>query len=741
MDRRFPLFVAAFVCIFIAAPATMAQFPLLQYDISVVDVKTGDVTKVTLLDGSGEFNPSWSNNGKHIVHDVVTNSTHDLFVTDITSGVSLPLAGGDLGNDASWSPNGSWIAFDRIPAGENTLYVVPAGGGARTAVVGDAVSPEWSQNSKRLVFQRPSDGSVRAVNVDGSGEVLVVADAARPSWSPDGQWVAFERGGDLWKIRVRASGEPIGSAVQVTGEPGFEGHASWSNNSMTLVYHSDADGDFDVWTVPADGGVSSKLTGMTNVGEFDPVYSKNGKHHVAFASFTPLPLVCELTTPDEHDFNDVRLGVGPQGIMAYFPPSFSGHGYFPRFACDQYIFSAGILAGGIVNGVKTVAEAMYASEFIPSEIGSTGAPFRVYSSTVAADVVNWPSEFRDGGGNPIIVPNAQNLVVEYNDVNGTPIHPGVGRLGVEIRQRSLAYDDPAKRSAIIIIWQIANRSSELIEDFCFGLWNDSDIGTAPGSVTDDRTSVVNGMGIAWDGNFSEAGFVAEPAIVGHFFLETPASAPTRYSAFRQPSPLDPSTDSSQYQYLSGVISNETGLAGDVRSFLATGPVDLSPGQSVLVAAAYVLGPVPTGTTSLATHPTTFRPDPNDPVLANIVQTRADVQSFYDANLQGSIPLAPFVRRQQDGPSMAVPSDYALGQNYPNPFNPKTEITFSLPKEEFVSLKVYSSVGEEVATLVNANIGAGMHRIVFDGQALPSGVYYYRIQAGAFVQTRKLLLVK
>jgi thiol-disulfide isomerase/thioredoxin len=92
-------------------------------------------------------------------------------------------------------------------------------------------------------------------------------------------------------------------------------------------------------------------------------------------------------------------------------------------------------------------------------------------------------------------------------------------------------------------------------------------------------------------------------------------------------------------------------------------------------------------------------------------------------------------------SNEVPGTYSLLQNYPNPFNPSTYIAFTIPKEENVTLKVYDILGNEVKTLVDGRQIAGTYNIYFDGSDLSSGVYFYKLTAGSFTDTRKMSLVK
>ncbi|NNG26252.1 MAG: T9SS type A sorting domain-containing protein [Ignavibacteriaceae bacterium] len=91
--------------------------------------------------------------------------------------------------------------------------------------------------------------------------------------------------------------------------------------------------------------------------------------------------------------------------------------------------------------------------------------------------------------------------------------------------------------------------------------------------------------------------------------------------------------------------------------------------------------------------------------------------------------------------VSAPIDYSLSQNYPNPFNPSTRISYSIPTDGYVTLKVYDVLGNEVASLVDEQKQSGKFDVNFNASALSSGVYYYQIKAGEFTSTKKLVLMK
>jgi hypothetical protein len=106
-----------------------------------------------------------------------------------------------------------------------------------------------------------------------------------------------------------------------------------------------------------------------------------------------------------------------------------------------------------------------------------------------------------------------------------------------------------------------------------------------------------------------------------------------------------------------------------------------------------------------------------------------------ANVQGQEIEKRFI------PIISELNNYFLLQNYPNPFNPETKISYSIKEEGLVTLKVYDVLGKEVATLVNENKPAGNYEVDFNASQLPSGIYIYKLQAGSFIEAKKMLLTK
>ena len=131
-----------------------------------------------------------------------------------------------------------------------------------------------------------------------------------------------------------------------------------------------------------------------------------------------------------------------------------------------------------------------------------------------------------------------------------------------------------------------------------------------------------------------------------------------------------------------------------------------------------------------------KPTPDSAVIFDL--TFADSSTGYAVGENGAILK---YRNEIEIPTDSIPSDYILYQNYPNPFNSLTRINYSIKENGIVSLKVYDVLGSEVALLVNEEKPAGNNEVDFNGKGLASGVYFYRLSADGFVQTKKMVLLR
>jgi hypothetical protein len=138
----------------------------------------------------------------------------------------------------------------------------------------------------------------------------------------------------------------------------------------------------------------------------------------------------------------------------------------------------------------------------------------------------------------------------------------------------------------------------------------------------------------------------------------------------------------------------------------------------------------------------------------LVEAKAEAEAIFTFDVNRNAPInkkdtIDFMITSSDGIQMTKqfifiytgPKEFKLEQNYPNPFNPTTTIQYQLPQVVKVTLKVYDILGSEVATLVNENQEAGYKEVQFSGNNIASGMYVYRITAGNYISTKKMMLVK
>lgn len=128
-------------------------------------------------------------------------------------------------------------------------------------------------------------------------------------------------------------------------------------------------------------------------------------------------------------------------------------------------------------------------------------------------------------------------------------------------------------------------------------------------------------------------------------------------------------------------------------------------------------------------------------LTPSVNQNGEAFGLYFALADGTVGQFPAGVTSVEEVSSITPDNYNLSQNYPNPFNPNTTINFTIPSNEFVTLKIFNILGSEVASLVNGTLAAGSYKFNFDAQNLASGVYLYELKAGNFLEIKKMNLLK
>ncbi len=157
--------------------------------------------------------------------------------------------------------------------------------------------------------------------------------------------------------------------------------------------------------------------------------------------------------------------------------------------------------------------------------------------------------------------------------------------------------------------------------------------------------------------------------------------------------------------------------GDKRLLLGSGPFNLMPGDTQEIVVCFLIGQ---GTSNINS--------------VDVLRKMADtVRAVFNSNFTVFTPVRPV--------NNDVPKSYSLSQNFPNPFNPTTVIGYELPVNSQVNLKIYDVLGREVQTLVNEREDAGGHSAHFNASNLPSGVYFYRLQAGSFGMVKKMVLLR
>ena len=390
----------------------------------------------------------------------------------------------------------------------------------------------------------------------------------------------------------------------------------------------------------------------------------------------------------------------------------------------------------------------------------------------------WPASdgapYTDVNGNGVYNPSVdipgvpgadQTLWHVSNDLDATRASNvgGVPPIGLEVQRTIWGYNrSGVLGNTIFTKYRIVNKSGTRLDSMYFGQWADPDLGGAVSGIVYDTPgcdSTLN-LGYNYSGKEVYGGWGSPPPAFGYVLVQGPlvpsssSDSAITSSGFRKGYRNLPMTSfiftvcgnstyvdarhgssTDWYNVLRG-LGTKTGTpfidpsTGSVTKYLASG--DPVTGKGWIGASGDCTATLSSGPFTLAAG------DTQEVVVAATIAMGADRIGSVTAlrsDYRGTSQILA------GSPQPVAPASFSLSQNYPNPFNPTTNFEFRIANREPVSLKVFDVLGRDVATLVNEVRSAGVYTVHWDASSLPSGVYFYRLQAGGFIQTKKMLLLK
>lgn len=329
------------------------------------------------------------------------------------------------------------------------------------------------------------------------------------------------------------------------------------------------------------------------------------------------------------------------------------------------------------------------SQFIVDAARSSNSNLQSNDFTVVKPFnIKIPGGFADIEGNSII-----------DDINSP------SKIGLRIFLNSYSFTSPQYEKFIILRYRFKNTSASGLVDFYAGLFFDWDI--VDGSGLDDFTKWSD------EGKF---GYAHHTGGNPNTYVGSALLSSTNYGYWGILNGggdggfgiYDGFSKSEKWTAISSGIGKIQAGAGDISFVISGGPFSIPLNDSIDVAFAIGVGDS----------------------LTELQEVLSRARMLYPSIPTGMYDFAE-----------TLPVKFSLSQNYPNPFNPLTNIQYTLPNEEFVSLIVTDILGREMKTLVNENQSSGSYNVKFDASGLSSGVYFYQIRAGDFFESKKMLLIK
>ncbi|MBK8981053.1 MAG: T9SS type A sorting domain-containing protein [Ignavibacteria bacterium] len=464
------------------------------------------------------------------------------------------------------------------------------------------------------------------------------------------------------------------------------------------------------------------------------------------------------------DANQIKTVITNTGFSDRNPGPNTSAFEWPKNSGKYAIYYTGLWISGKTGDSIRGSRAMYGSEYKPGyfdyalqqPMGENDPEYRLYK--VSPDHPNgfndfdpwsdWPVQqgapWVDNNGNGIYEPPVdapvmkgdQNFFCSFTDgyrdsiLNSRSAPP----LKAEIKMYAWAREQQACADAINYEWKIINKNVSVWNEFSSAIWSDLDIGTS----NNDRggTDSVKNLAFAYNGIDNDPIYGPAPPAVGIIIKD--ASGHSQYKSdfgnvFKCGTGGCPTDSLQTFRVMQGLNTDGNRfvnpVTGNFTNYRYSGdPVsgagwnDSTSGDRYVLLGSKFGNVNPFDTIEFKTITYIKRGSSNLNSLTELKNCADQVIPVSNINTE-------------------TPAGFTLYQNYPNPFNPSTIINYELRITNDVKLKVYDILGNEVLTLVNEKQAAGSYEAEFDGSGLASGIYFYRLETGEFIQTKRMALVK
>ncbi len=336
------------------------------------------------------------------------------------------------------------------------------------------------------------------------------------------------------------------------------------------------------------------------------------------------------------------------------------------------------------------------------------------SATNISDAARGSNQSVQNNDFSVVQPFVLSIPGSIADIQGSSIfndnNAGASKIGVTAYLTSYTFAAEADKNYIILDYRFVNTNSVTIDNLFTALFFDWDFADSGSDIAewDD----INKYGYVYRSGGSPDNYVGIALIssdsYGYYAIQNDGTGGT-FSIY------DGFTDSEKWLSISNGIGNSTAGPADISHVVSGGPYSIPANDTIRVAFA---------------------------VLS------AENKAALDVAVSAARNKFQFIVTDVNDNDILNPISFNLEQNYPNPFNPSTVIKYSIPNADNVTLKIYDVLGKEIYTLVNEYQNAGYYELKFDAANLPagrqglaSGIYLYKLKAGNFTLTRKMLLIK